>query len=211
MMKTRLLGAVFALAASVGAASAADLYRAPPVATPVAPVLLPAYLWTGGFVGVQAGYGWGEVSGRRGPNVDGWLAGVHAGFNWQMNMLVVGLDASWSWSDMSQRFADVNWTGDVRGRLGFAVDRMHFYGAAGVAFADMELNGRRFGGRNASNTHVGWTAGLGAEYAVTNNWILGVEWKYADYGSERYNLGAGGNGRADLTTNIVQLRASYKF
>ena len=203
MIKSRLLGAVLGLAVSAGAASAADLYRAAPAPAPVAPVLIPSYVWTGAYVGVQAGYGWGDVSRWRSSDPDGFLAGVHGGFNYQFNMLVVGVDASWSWSDMSSRWVDINWSGDVRGRVGVAIDRVHLFAAGGVAFADTDIKFRKGG-----KTETGWTAGLGAEYAVTNNWVLGAQWKYADYG----RVSSGGGGRhADLTTNVFEIRASYKF
>ena len=202
MMKFRLLGAVLGLALTAGAASAADLYRAPaPVAVPVAPTLLPAYMWTGAYVGLQTGYGTGDV-GKLKSDPNGWLAGVHAGANWQMNMLVAGIDGSWSWSNMSSKSADINWTGDVRGRLGVAFDRFHVFGTAGFAFADVDAGVKK---KNSGRVETGWTAGLGAEYAITNNWIAGVEYKYADYGK------IGGKGGADLSTNVLQVRLSYKF
>jgi outer membrane immunogenic protein len=215
MLKTRFLGAVAALVLSAGVASAADLYRPAPVATPVAPTLIPGYIWTGGFVGVHAGYGWADFDGtkrfRGKGDADGFLAGVHGGFNWQYNALVVGADTNWSWTDFSGRSTfngrnrnrgvrnEVNWAGDVRGRLGFAFDRFHLYGAAGVAFADIDVRGLR---RNAGDTKTGWTAGLGAEFAVTNNFIVGAEWKYSDYGRVR---------SGDVTTNALLLKASWKF
>lgn len=207
MIKNRLLGTVAALVISTGVASAADLYVPPPSA-PVAPILLPAYVWTGGFVGVHAGYGWGDINGRRfrGRDLDGFLAGVHGGFNWQYNALVVGADTNWSWTGLDGKggrragAADINWAGDLRGRLGFAFDRFHLYGAAGLAVADIDV--RWFRARNRGSTETGWTAGLGAEFAVTNNVVLGAEWKYSDYGRVR---------GVDVSSNVFQLRASYKF
>lgn len=211
MIKNRLLGAAAALVVSASFASAADLYRAPPPAAPVAPVLIPTYVWTGGFVGVNVGYGWGDVGKRRGlrsADVDGFLAGVHGGFNWQYNALVVGADTSWSWSGMDANgkgrrrgiSTDINWAGDFRARAGFAFDRVHLYAAAGLALADIDQRG--FRRRGAGSTETGWTAGLGAEYAITNNFVAGLEWKYSDYGKVR---------GLDVSTNVVMLRASYKF
>ncbi|WP_258589406.1 outer membrane protein [Mesorhizobium sp. AR02] len=36
----------------------------------------------------------------------------------------------------------------------------------------------------AGRARVGWTAGLGAEYAFTDHWTAGVEWNYCDFGSK---------------------------
>ncbi|MEJ1160737.1 outer membrane protein [Prosthecomicrobium sp. N25] len=209
MLKTRLLAAVAALALSAGAASAADLYRAAPVPAPVAPTLIPAFVWTGGFVGLHAGYGWADINGRKGTKdatADGFLAGVHGGFNWQYNMLVIGADTNWSWTDITStrkaRKVDMNWTGDLRGRVGFAFDRFHLYAAGGIAFADINPRSNGKKGKGDSQTETGWTAGLGAEYAITNNFVMGAEWKYQDYGRIK---------NVDVTANIVLLKASWKF
>lgn len=268
MLKQRLLGAVFALAASATAASAADL-AVPPA--PVPPVLLPMYTWTGGFVGVQAGYMFNndDNNGFGGGSDDGWLAGIHAGFNWQYSNLVVGIDGSWSWTDLGNngnndcrinnfRRGDredindrrlrrlvrggfncdheMNWIADIRGRLGFAWDRFHFYGAAGLAVADID---RDFGFRRArftdnnnnenSDSVTGWTAGLGAEWAITPNWTIGIEWKYYDLDDDNFDLRL--NRRAfrnlddrrlrffennfdrnmDNTFNVIQVKTAFKF
>src|SRR5262249_61212014 len=40
-----------------------------------------------------------------------------------------------------------------------------------------------------SRTLVGATAGLGLEYAFSNNWSLGVEGRYSWYGTHTYNAG----------------------
>jgi outer membrane immunogenic protein len=40
-----------------------------------------------------------------------------------------------------------------------------------------------------SNTHLGWTAGAGAEAFVTDTITTRLEYRYTDYQSETYNLG----------------------
>jgi outer membrane immunogenic protein len=245
MLNKTLAAAAIALAASAGAASAADLYRAPAPVAPVAPVLIPAYTWTGAFVGVNTGYIWGgndwnggwcannlncrnNRTSSSGSN-SGWLAGIFAGFNWQFQQLVLGVDGSWSWTDVGgsgngrngnnnvvHYNADLNWQADIRGRVGFAIDRVMIYGAAGVAFADVNascrgftVNGRK-GCNNGGSNDTGWTAGIGADWAVTNNIILGLEWKYSDFGSATFRT-AGNNKSVNITDNIIQVRAAYKF
>ena len=70
--------------------------------------------------------------------------------------------------------------GSIRGKIGVAWDRFMIYGTGGVAFGgfntDLELAvlTRRFvtpffASDNFSTTRTGWTAGGGAQYAVTNN------------------------------------------
>ena len=96
----------FALIVTVSAigfahgASAADM----PVKAPVskAPVIVP-YNWTGFYVGANAGYTWGpwdasssqvifDPSTTHSPKVNGWLAGLQGGYNWQSGAWVYGLE-----------------------------------------------------------------------------------------------------------------------
>jgi len=96
----RRLGlALLASTAFVGAAAAADIQAARPVYK--APVLapVPVYNWTGFYVGVNAGYSWGQqdnsISGTAvGTNkVNGFIGGGQIGYNWQVNQIVFGLEA----------------------------------------------------------------------------------------------------------------------
>ena len=37
-------------------------------------------------------------------------------------------------------------------------------------------------------TQVGWTAGAGLEYALTDNWSVRAEYDYLGFGSKQLNL-----------------------
>src|SRR4051794_4783534 len=103
-MKNLLLAgvAIAGLVAGASVASAADLpaRQAPPPAPFVAAI--PIFTWTGFYVGAQVGYAWGDnnndipggafvarggvlvpFDGGFGGNNDSFLAGVHAGYNYQ--------------------------------------------------------------------------------------------------------------------------------
>jgi outer membrane immunogenic protein len=102
----KFLGAAAALAMFAGAAQAAD-YSAPESAS-----------WTGGYVGVAGGYGWGDsdfeadvvdsadnsiiIESLAGSiDVDGFLLGAQAGYDFDFgNGLVLGVVGDTSWSDM---------------------------------------------------------------------------------------------------------------
>jgi outer membrane immunogenic protein len=118
--------------------------------------------------------------------------------------------------------------GSIRGRLGIAWDRVLIYGTGGVAFAgvnsDLSLSGVDtrvvpfvpfFASRSRSNSRTGWTVGGGIEYALTNNWSIGAEYRFSDFGT--INRGTvfpeGGffNGHRRLEENQVQARFTYKF
>jgi len=120
--------------------------------------------------------------------------------------------------------------GSIRGRLGIAWDRVLIYGTGGVAFAgvnsDVTLSGVDtrvvpfvpfFASRSRSNSRTGWTVGGGIEYALTNNWSIGAEYRFTDFGTIRNGDLAGLpadeflNGHRRLQQNQVQAGFSYKF
>ena len=102
----KLLGAAAALAMFAGAAQAADL------SAPESPS------WTGGYIGVIGGYGWGDSdfdadvvdsadnttvleSSDGSIDVDGFLLGAQAGYDFDFgNGMVLGVAGDMSWSDM---------------------------------------------------------------------------------------------------------------
>src|ERR1035441_6968515 len=120
MRKQLLLGASFIVAAPalgmVQASSAADL----PVKAPVykAPVVAPLYNWTGPYIGIAGGYGWGHsnqtdpgisttgTTGTTGPAdgsylVSGGILGGTLGYNWQQGPWVFGVEGDYSWADIN--------------------------------------------------------------------------------------------------------------
>jgi opacity protein-like surface antigen len=96
--------------------------------------------------------------------------------------------------------ASQSWNGSARAKLGYAMGQVLPYVTGGVAFGDVTLNSNFIqttsGGvvfpasrASASDTLVGWTAGAGMEISLNPNWSLGVEYRYADYGSTNLSLG----------------------
>jgi opacity protein-like surface antigen len=175
-----------------------------------------------------------------GGKPNGVIGGAHVGYNLQINQWVIGLEGTVDGTSLSntavaffpvafrgstltaQTTADIQ--GSIRGRLGIAWDRVLIYGTGGVAFGgfntDVSIaapNARVpfFASRNFSNTRVGWTAGGGIEYAITNNWSIRTEYRFSDFGTVREGLGfpAGGffNAHRRLQQNQVQVGFSYKF
>ncbi len=106
-----------------------------------------------------------------------------------------------------------DWMATLRGRVGYAFDRYLAYGTAGVAFLDetqLRTQYRSDGpipapaGRStleyfkesATASRVGWTAGGGVEYALTNHWSLKGEYEFAHFGTEQFSFS---NARAGIT------------
>lgn len=228
----RLLLASTLLCGFTGAALAADaiVYSDPaPASFEPAPL---AFSWTGAYIGGQVGYLWGDgdfssLAGSTGIEPDGWLAGIYAGYNYQMdNNIVLGADADFAWSgadDSSTLTAggvpvgtldtEMKWEGALRARLGYAVERFLPYVAGGVAFGKMEGEVyNEFGDYlgSDSDTNVGWTLGVGLDYAFTDNIIARAEYRYTDLGTFDGSVNGFGS-ETDYQTNDVRLGVAYKF
>ncbi|CDX59178.1 Outer membrane protein [Mesorhizobium plurifarium] len=218
-MKLSLLCSVAFLAAS-SPVLAADL---------VQPVAGMPFSWTGFYVGGQAGGGWNDShwSGSFFPfdtNGSGGIFGGQIGYNWQIDQYVIGIEGDLAGSTVkgdnqcsvatgTTCETKQDYLASVRGRLGYAVDRFLIYGDAGVAFTKYKIaevdstTPQTFGG----GSRVGWTAGLGAEYALTDHWTAGAEWNYYDFGT-RTGFDAGGQLlRNRDTENTVVGKINYKF
>ena len=229
-MKRLLLAPVLLFTMS-GYALAAD---AVVVESPPEVSVVPAFNWTGGYIGGQVGYLWGEgdfVSedgSTAESEPDGWLGGVYAGYNYQFdNNFVIGGDADFAWTgaddsvsafDAAGAFigtldSELDWEGAVRLRLGYAVDRFLPYVAGGVAFGRLSHDVFNGGGAllgSDDDTSVGWTLGVGLEYAFTDNLIGRAEYRYTDFGDFDFAI-SDFTATTDLTTNDVRLGIAYKF
>ena len=91
-------------------------------------------------------------------------------------------------NDLTHRW-DMDWFGTGRLRAGITpVDRLLIFGTFGLAAASVDLKTvARIDVQTLTtskdDTYYGWTAGAGAEYAITNNIRLKADWLYYDLGS----------------------------
>lgn len=201
-----------ALAVSASAAFAADLPAYEPAPAAMAPA--PSNR-TGGYVGGQAGYSWGRANNNRVANTrpDGGLVGAYAGYDYQFDgsPVVVGVDTDLNYNankDSNGRARnDLNWSGATRGKLGYGGDRVMVYGAAGIAYGEHKV---RAAGGSDDKTAVGYTVGGGVETMLTENVTARAEYRYNDYGSDRFKTGVG-SVKSDLTENRVTGGVALKF
>ena len=184
-------------------AMAADL---PARMEPVAPIAyVPAFSWTGFYLGGELGwiqtnptYTTGAVLlgapfvVTSGSDKNGLTYGILAGYNYQVGQLVLGVEGDFQgWTVGKIRYTAITgdfltahskWGGSIRGRLGYAVDHALFYVTGGAAFVSNETSipftGISIGG---DDTRVGWTVGAGLDYAFSNNWFTGIEYRYSQY------------------------------
>jgi outer membrane immunogenic protein len=118
-----------------------------------------------------------------------------------------------------------NWIWTLRPRIGWVFgDRWLLYATGGLAVGDIKqevsyvdtLVPSHAANFSKSDTHVGWTAGVGAGYALSPNWSMKVEWLYADLGTisgaattpNGYAV-IGSSGK--LQSNMVRVGVDYRF
>jgi len=216
-----IVAGVLALAGPIGAASAADLSRPAPYPTKAPPpYVAPFYNWTGFYIGVNGGYAWGTSNWSTLPSsfdVNGGLVGGTIGYNWQFGQFVYGLEGDGDWTDIrgSSGFARCSsfncetkndFLSTVRGRVGFAADRVMPYVTGGLAIGDIRTSGPAFAG--VDQTNAGWTVGGGVEFALPANWTAKVEYLYVDLGNVTNSPGFG---NVNFTTNVVRGGINYRF
>lgn len=233
-------GAGLAFAIFSIAAQAADL---PSRRIEPAVPLPPAFTWTGFYVGAQAGWaqtrteltpgaaiaGGAAVASLPSLNRNGATVGLLLGYNYQIGQLVLGAEIDGAalitgkqrHATLTGDFitAHTNWAGSARLRVGYAFDRFMIYATGGLALAAPKstVTGTGYSYGAGDSTRLGWTLGAGAEYAITNNWIAGLEYRYSQFEEETYTypVGVGGLGivgfKQQLSTNQVVGRLLYKF
>lgn len=225
-MKRLVLAGIGALAmvSMMGAANAADIARRQQAMPVKAPVYMP-YNWTGLYVGINGGGGWGTsdwsgATGTSGANPSGAVLGGTVGYNWQMNQVVFGLEGDIDWSSIrgSTNTAPCttscetrnDWLGTARGRIGYAFDRVMPYVTGGLAVGNIKASPASFGGSN--ETKAGWTLGGGVEAAIAGPWTAKVEYLYVDLG--KTNCAAGScavSTDVSFHTNVVRAGLNYRF
>ena len=137
-----------------------------------------ANLQRGMFVfGAEGDFAWTNKSGRGADNFTDFVT-----FGNQTGSLEIPGELTHRW--------DMNWFGTGRFRAGVTpVDRLLIFGTAGLAAANVDLKTiARVGGEapttSKEDTHYGWTAGAGGEFAITPRIRLKADWLYYDLGSE---------------------------
>ena len=171
-MKKLIVGAALAAISAAGA-SAADLpmqsYKSPPVVAQV-------YNWTGFYVGVNGGYGWGTQDpmtplsnrfDRTSFNTSGGMFGGTIGAQIQQGYVVLGIEGDLDWANIKGNgistptiggliipglpitlniATNVSAVGTARLRAGVAMNNWLFYATGGAAFIKSSATGTSIAG-----------------------------------------------------------------
>jgi outer membrane immunogenic protein len=233
--------AMAAVVGMSGAGNAADVYAKGGSLKDEPAAYGPGTNRAGLYLGGSVGRGWGEISdvwtdsypdgpifittvGERSDEVSGAVYGAHLGYNFQRGDIVFGAEIGINGAAMdSSTFNDnvrhdLNWYATAVGRLGYAHDNFLFYGFGGIAWGNIEteLPAWRF---KDSATYVGWTAGVGVEYALSRHLSLRLEYAHVNLGdntsysrAETYPAYSWTDTiDTDLVFDVIKVGASYRF
>ena len=207
------------LALAGGSARAADLQ---PYYQP-GPAYNSIYTWTGFYLGINGGGGWGrsEWTGVDKFSISGAMIGGTVGYNWQFGQAVIGAEGDIDWSGIKGTTTTVlcpggcetrnKWLATARGRVGFSFDRFLPYFTGGLALGDINANRPGFPGGSISN--AGWTVGAGLEVGLVSNVSLKAEYLYVDLGNFNcgLNCGLAPGGNVSFTTSLFRGGANVRF
>jgi|HubBroStandDraft_5_1064220.scaffolds.fasta_scaffold30681_2 outer membrane immunogenic protein len=236
----KVLGALVAFAAMpVATGYAADMaLKAPP------PVAAAVYSWTGFYLGGEVGGGWASETTTNIPggggfpagfvgapiHASGVLGGGYAGYNYQINNIVLGIDGYYDAADLtgsgndvapgpglgtgniSAKNLKVSWDSAITGRLGIANNNWLFFVKGGWAWARFSgtstltsAAGAVLTNGTASSTRNGGTVGGGIEYGFASHWSAKLEYDYVKFRTANFNstdvaTGAGPAPAGTITT-----------
>jgi len=228
----RLLLAGASTAVLAGPSMAADLgmpVKAPPQALPPS--------WTGPYAGLHVGwighrasvdelaFGFSSLNTRM--SMDGFIGGGHAGYNWQYQAVVLGVEGDISGATGSRTVAygtpglpdtftsKLAWLSTIRGRVGFAYDQWLIYGTAGWAIAGVD-NARTdpLGPftLDKSETKAGIVWGGGIEHRFASNWTARIEAFHVDLGHSTYStVATNGTYITRFTNEATVVRGGVSF
>lgn len=136
--------------------------------------------------------------------------GLRAGYDWQWGNWVFGALGEVSFSEIDDSVSafsttparytmtrELNSVYAIRGRGGYALSNLLFYGTGGFAWADVDHS---FSTSNGVNTFTergddevtGYQLGLGVEWNLNDRWRLGGEYLYTNLDDDDYTVRAGG-------------------
>ena len=230
-----IVAAAIVMLAAAGNAPAADIPA--PSLTP--PPGAAAYNWTGFYFGANGGYGTGNSNWSDGPvgttgsfPTSGYLIGGTAGANYQIGQYVFGIEGDGDWTNLQGNSGSTcgaisavvpppvgcqtqsEWLATLRGRVGYALDRILIYGTAGAAFGNVQA-GLKPPSTFDSSVEAGWAVGAGLEVAFAQNWTAKVEYLFVDLPNGSCttvgNCGGAAGSIVSFNESVIRAGINFKF
>lgn len=205
--------------------------------------------WRGFYLGGHLGYGMAHGAAdfsllgivslfSSAQDMNGAVYGAQAGYNFQAGRIVLGVEADASASSqkatkvtsclsaacgvsLTQTSEDsIPFLATLRGRLGYAIDRVLVYATGGAAYATFKstqtfTNTLASVTTTASDQRLAWVAGAGIEAAFARNWSARLEYLYIDSGTFNTTFSLAGvpliNETRRMTDQIARVGVNYRF
>jgi len=191
-----------------------------------------SYDWTGFYAGLSGGYHlqhhktdftgtdngpggiWSQfrMGALAGPSdaPEGLVIGGQLGYNHQIDVIVLGIEADLSYMDGAEKNGmvyiagapitsrakrDIDYFGTLRARFGFLpTERLLLFATGGLAFGNSESSYSASAPgllpswevSASSKATVGHTVGGGLEYSIADNWTIKGEYLYYDLGTKSW-------------------------
>ena len=167
-----------------------------------------------------------------------YFLGLQAGYNYMFpSRLLLGVEADISFPSViggtqvissdaigQASYAEtVQFSGSVRGRVGYARDHWLVYATGGLAWTYNQFTRTQLVDTPARGTadaasveslllvsRIGAVGGAGAEVALPSNWTARLEYLYSDYGTRSVNFPAGAQ-RFDSSLAVQSLRLGFNY
>jgi outer membrane immunogenic protein len=182
--------------------------------------------WSGAYLGVHAGGGQSKWSDPDCNNCDtlklsGALGGLQAGYNMQMNTLLLGFEIDGSATNIKKKYQEFGDTLTLtqspllsaRARLGFlASPSLMMYLTGGFARSDVKIDAKwSGGGESASGNKTGWVVGGGAEYRISQAMSLRGEVLHYEFDGVKFKFQGGDTGKLDANVTVVRAGLNFHF
>ncbi len=180
-----------------------------------------------------------------GSSKAGAVGGVQLGYNWQASPAwLLGVEGDISFTSLNNSnskapltaavgfvvpgsslsmSADTKWLSSIRGRVGFIWDNNLLYLTGGAAWKNTDFSSRLtalapfVSQTNFNDTQSGWVLGGGIERMLTPNWILGAQYLFYQFGTERAGAVFSPGGTLPIAytwkdnVQVVRANLAYKF
>jgi high affinity Mn2+ porin len=201
-----------------------------------APRIQQIHDWTGLYFGAHAGFGRGHSNATltdpaiatTGNFFGGPIGGLQAGYNVQLpSRIVLGFEADVSFPNYingnsvistlatakSYVVEQMDFSGSLRGRLGYAAGSWLFYATGGLAFTgERFLNTPAIGNDEKKlGMRLGWAAGGGVEYAFAPHWSLRLEYLYSQFQNAGVQFDSGATHASTLNFQALRVGLNRKI
>jgi outer membrane immunogenic protein len=167
------------------------------------------------------------------------VAGAQAGFNYQIQQVVIGAEGTFTWSDISGTQATPTplptvsetsisaprWYATATGKIGFAANDFLFYAKGGAAWMNVNYTQAvstgvgNISSQTMTATRSGFAAGGGIEFGMTENLSARLEYDYLNFGTKTYTFAKLNTDPLPLvlpvairsSTSLISVGINYRF